>query len=116
MPVGRHRDGGYGRGRKRSRPDGVLRSSPRISLIENRNSRGESADNRIPSLAADTDDGGISFVAFVLDGFLCGGTESFFVGVLGQIAVATDYFFSIHDANQPLGFVGVPGNFHLVRI
>src|ERR1700730_2138780 len=56
----------------------------------------------------------IGFIALVLHGLLRRGTKRLFVGILGQIAIAPNHLFAIHNANQPFGLPCVPRNFHLI--
>src|SRR6266481_4419249 len=56
----------------------------------------------------------IGFIALLLHGLLRRCAKRAFVRILRQIAIAANHLFAIHNANQPLRFARVPGNFHLI--
>src|SRR5690349_12412183 len=69
----------------------------------------------LPALTAHAHQGGVGFIAFVLNGLLRRSGNSLLISILGQIAVAANYFFPIYNSNEPLGLACIPGNFHLIR-
>src|ERR1700722_1030513 len=57
---------------------------------------------------------GVRFVAFVLHGFFGFRAKRRLIRIFRRFAVTADYLFAAFNANQPVRFPVVPGNFHSI--
>ena len=79
-----------------------------------RNECGKNSSAADGLIAANGDLCRVGVITFFYYRFFGGGAQRLLVRVFRRVAIAANHFFAVLNAHQPLGFAGVPGDFHSI--